>query len=80
MTMDGEPSVSRGNVIVLPQGQHESLMFQRVLLKQEQRVIEEPKHSKRVLKTKCKMQGRCCNLIIDGGSKENMVSTKFKGI
>lgn len=51
-------------------------MFRRVLLKPEKKVVEEPKQRKKVFKTKCKVQGKCCNLIIDGGSTENLVSTK----
>ena len=29
---------------------------------------------KRVLLTKCNIQGECCNLIIDGGSTKNLLS------
>jgi hypothetical protein len=55
-------------VIVLQQEQGENLLFQRVLLKSEQKEAKEPEQRKKVFKTKCKVQGKCCNLIIDGGS------------
>ena len=43
-------------------------MFQRTFPKLEQKTVEEPEQRKRVFKTKCKDQGKCCNLIINGGS------------
>jgi hypothetical protein len=63
-------------VIVLQQEQGENLLFRRVLLKSEQKEAKEPEQRKKVFKTKCKVQGKCCNLIIDGGSTENLVSTE----
>jgi hypothetical protein len=63
------------NVVVLQHEEGENLMFRRVLLKPEMKAMKEPKPRKRVFKTKCKVQGKCCNLIIDGGSTKNLVST-----
>ena len=78
ITMDDEASIAGENVIVLPQEQGKNLMFRRVLLKPEQQLIEELEQRKRVFKTKCKMQNKCCNLIIYGGSIENLVSIVVK--
>lgn len=40
--------------------------------------MEEPKQRKKMFKMKCKMQGKCCNLIVDGGIMENLVSIEVK--
>ena len=53
-------------------------MFCKTLLKSEQQPIEETRQRKRIFKTICKVQDKCCNLIIDGGSTENLVSTEVK--
>ena len=66
------------NVTVLQQEQGENLMFRRVLLRPKKKLMEEPEQRKRVFKTKCKVQGKCCNLVIDGGNTENLVSTEVK--
>jgi hypothetical protein len=76
VTQVDEASVVGENVIVLQQEQGENLMFQRVLLKYEQKATEELEQRNKVFKTKCKVQGKCCNLVIDGGSTENLVSTE----
>jgi hypothetical protein len=56
------------------------LSFWRLLLKSEKKKkkkeAKELEQQKKVFKTKCKVQGKCCNLIIDGGSRENLVSTE----
>jgi hypothetical protein len=49
----------------------EKLMFRRVLLKPETKTTEEPEQRKKVFKTKCKIQDKCCHLVIDGGSTKN---------
>ena len=51
-------------------------MFRRVLLRSEQKLVKEPEHRKNIFKTNCKIQGKCCDLIIDGGSTKNLMSTK----
>lgn len=51
-------------------------MFHRVLLKPQNKIVEEPEQRRKVFKTKCKVQGKCCNLVIDGGNTENLVSTE----
>jgi hypothetical protein len=51
-------------------------MFRRVLLKLETKATNEPEYRKKVFKTKCKIQDKCCLLVIDCGSTSNLVSTK----
>ena len=50
-------------------------MINKVLLKIEKEVIE-PTQSKTFFKTVCKVQGKCCQLVIDSGSTNNLVSTE----
>jgi len=76
VTQADEASVVGENVMVLQQEQGDNLMFRRVPLQTERKIAEEPEQRKIILKTKCKVQGKCCNLIIDGGSTENLVSTE----
>jgi hypothetical protein len=66
-------------VEVLQQEQGENMMLRRVLLKPETREAMELEQRKRVFKTKCKIHDKCCHLVIDGGSTENLVSTKVMG-
>jgi hypothetical protein len=54
-------------------------MLRRVLLKTETKETTKPKHRKRVFKTKCKIHDKCCYLVIDGRSTENLVSTEVMG-
>ena len=61
---------------VLQQEQGENSMFRRVLLKPEKKVAKDLEQRKNFFKTTCKVQGKCCNLIIYGGSTENLVSTE----
>ena len=68
-------SVVGKNEIVLQWEQGENLVFQRVFLNPEQKKIEKHEQRKKVFKTKCKVQGKCCNLNIYSGSIENLVST-----
>jgi hypothetical protein len=76
VTQADETTVVGGNVEVLQQEKGENLMFRRVLLKPETKVAEEPEQRKKVFKTKCKIQDKCCHLVIDGGSTKNLVSTE----
>jgi hypothetical protein len=64
-----------GEIIVEFHHEQGEIMFKRVLLKLEEKVVEEPTQSKNLFKTKCKIQSKCCNLIIDGGNTANLVST-----
>ena len=53
----------------------EFLVVNKVLLKRAKEVIE-PAQRKTLFKTVCKVQGKCCQMIIDSGSTDNLVSTK----
>ena len=50
-------------------------MINKVLLKPEKEVIE-PTHRKTLFRTVCKVQGKCCQLVIDSGSTYNLVSNE----
>ena len=52
----------------------EALMLKRVLLNTEKQV-HEPVQRKSLFKTRCKSQGKCCKMVIDSGSIDNLVST-----
>jgi hypothetical protein len=54
-------------------------MLRTALLKPETKEPVEPEQRKRVFKTKCKICDKCCNLVIDGRSTENLVSTEVMG-
>ena len=54
----------------------ESLMMKRVLLK-PQKEVKEPAQRRNLFRTMCKVKGKCCKLIIDNGSTNNLVSTKM---
>ena len=51
-------------------------MMKRVLVKTEKEVHELAKR-KSLFRTKCKSQGKCCDVIIDSGSTYNLVSTEM---
>jgi len=50
--------------------QGENLMMRKILLHPEKEVDKEPKHRNTILRMKCKISGKCCNLDIDCGSPE----------
>jgi len=52
-------------------------MFRRVLLNPEAKIAKEPEQRKKCFKAKCKIQDKCCHLVIDDGSTENLVSTEM---
>eukprot|EP00253_Pinus_taeda_P015339 PITA_15339 len=54
----------------------ESLMLRRTLLKTKKE-IEEPAQRKNLFRTTCKIKGKCCKVIIDSGSTNNLVSTEM---
>ena len=51
----------------------ESLVVNKVLLKPEKEMAEPPQR-KTLFRTVCKVQGKCCQMIIDSGSTDNLVS------
>lgn len=63
-------------MIALPQEHGKKLMSHRVLVKPHNRIVEEPEQRRKAFKTKCKVQGKFCKFVIDGGSIENLVSTE----
>ena len=52
----------------------EALVMRKVLLKQVKEA-NEPAQRKALFRTICKVQGKCCKVIIDSGSIDNLVST-----
>ena len=50
----------------------ESLMMKSVLVKEEKEV-HEPTQRKNPFRTMCRSKGKCCKLIIDNGSTDNLV-------
>ena len=51
-------------------------MMNKVLLKLEKEKSE-PAQRKYLFRTMCKVQGKCCKMVIDSGSTENLVSTEM---
>ena len=51
-------------------------MMNKVLLKHEKEQTE-PAQRKYLFKTMCKVQGKCCKMVIDSGSTDNLVSTEM---
>jgi hypothetical protein len=54
----------------------ESLLLKRVLVKAEKEV-HEPTQRKSLFRTVCKSRGKCCKIVIDSGSTDNLVSTEM---
>ena len=50
-------------------------MINKVYSKLEKEVIE-PAQRKTLFRTVCKIQRKCCQLVIDSGSTDNLVSTE----
>ena len=50
-------------------------MVNKVLLKQVKEVTE-PAQRKNLFRSICKVQGKCCQLVIDSGNTDNLVSTE----
>ena len=51
-------------------------MMNKVLLKPKKEQAE-PAQRKSLFRTTCKVQGKCCKMVIDSGSTDNIVSTKM---
>lgn len=56
----------------------ESLVVNKILLKPAKEIVE-PAQRKTLFRTMCKIQGKCCQMIIDSGSTNNLVSTEVVG-
>eukprot|EP00253_Pinus_taeda_P013296 PITA_13296 len=59
-----------------PTKEGESLLLRRTLLRLEKE-IGEPAQRKNLFRTTCKSKGKCCKVIIDSGSTDNIVSTEM---
>ena len=59
-----------------PPEEREYFMLKRVLVKSEKQV-HEPAQRKSFFKTRCKSQGKCCKMVIDSGSTNNLVSNEM---
>ena len=53
----------------------EALVMRKVLLKQVKEANGPAQH-KELFRIVCKVQGKCCKVIVDGGSTNNLVSTE----
>jgi len=51
----------------------EYLVVNKVFLKPAKEIVE-PSQRKTLFRTLCKVQGKCCQMIIDSGSTDNLVS------
>ena len=59
-----------------PPEEGESLMLKKFLVKSEKQV-HEPAQRKSLFRTRCKSQGKCCKMVIDSGSTDDLVSTEM---
>eukprot|EP00253_Pinus_taeda_P030848 PITA_30848 len=86
---EGEPAGGRGTYVAqledveeTPQEAEntpktgEALVLNKVLLKPAKEVAE-PDQRKALFRTVCKSQGKCCKLIIDSGSTDNLVAVEM---
>ena len=48
-------------------------MIRRALVTEE----KEPEQRKNLFRIRCKCEGKCCDIIIDGGSNDNLVSEEM---
>eukprot|EP00253_Pinus_taeda_P028052 PITA_28052 len=85
----GEPVGGRGTYVAHPEDVEETpqeaentpetgeaLVLNKVLLKPAKEVAE-PDQRKALFRTICKSQGKCCKLIIDSGSTDNLVALEM---
>eukprot|EP00253_Pinus_taeda_P018008 PITA_18008 len=85
----GEPAGGRGTYVTQPEDVEETpqeaentpetgeaLVLNKVLLKPAKEVAE-PDQRKALFRTVCKSQGKCCKLIIDSGSIDNLVAVEM---
>ncbi len=54
----------------------EALVLHKVLLKPVKEITDQTQR-KALFRTVCKSRGKCCKLIIDSGSTDNLVSTEM---
>ena len=68
-------TVETSEMTKLQPKQGENMMMRKILLQSKKEVEIEPKKIKRLFKRKCKIKGNYCDLVIDGGRSQNLVST-----
>eukprot|EP00253_Pinus_taeda_P011055 PITA_11055 len=86
---EGEPAGGRGTYIAQPEDAEETpqeaentpeigeaLVMNKVLLKPAKEAAE-PDQRKAVFRTVCKSQGKCCKVIVDSGSTDNLVAVEM---
>eukprot|EP00253_Pinus_taeda_P033805 PITA_33805 len=86
---EGEPAGGRGTYVAQPEDAEEkpqeventpetseALVLNKVLLKPAKEVAE-PDQRKALFRTVCKSRGKCCKLIIDSGSTDNLVAVEM---
>ena len=49
--------------------------MRKIFLKSKKKIKKKPKQRKTLFIAKFKIEGKCCNFIINSGSSENLVST-----
>ena len=54
----------------------EALLMNKLLLKPKKEVVESSQR-KALFRTTCKVQGKCCKVVVDSGSTDNLVSTEM---
>eukprot|EP00253_Pinus_taeda_P015993 PITA_15993 len=72
---EGEAPVAAVTKEVNTEERGESLVLNKVLLKPAKEMAEPPQR-KDLFVTMCKVQGKCCQMIIDSGNTDNLVSTE----
>eukprot|EP00253_Pinus_taeda_P017098 PITA_17098 len=86
---EGEPASGRGTYVAQPEDVEETpqeaentpetgeaLVLNKVLLKPAKEVAELDQR-KALFRTVCKSQGKCCKLVIDSGSTDNLVAVEM---
>eukprot|EP00253_Pinus_taeda_P029108 PITA_29108 len=85
----GEPAGGRGTYVAQPEDAEETpqeaentpeigeaLVLNKVLLKPAKEVAE-PDQQKALFRTVCKSRGKCCKVIVDSGSTDNLVAVEM---
>eukprot|EP00253_Pinus_taeda_P004319 PITA_04319 len=86
---EGEPAGGRGTYVAQPEDAEETpqeaentpeigeaLVLNKVVLKPA-REAAEPDQRKALFRTVCKSQGKCCKVIVDSGSTDNLVAVEM---
>eukprot|EP00253_Pinus_taeda_P017365 PITA_17365 len=86
---EGEPAGGRGTYVAQPEDAKETpqeaentpeigeaLVLNKVLLKPAKETAE-PDQRKALFRTVCKSQGKCCKVIVDSGSTDNLVAVEM---